>query len=325
MSQSPRMIRPPRIGRRLRFAVEAMLARTALALLGRLSPVAASNLGGVVARSIGPWLPVSQVADGNLALALPRLDAAARRQIIRGVWDNLGRTVAELPHVARLEQTASGPGWEIEGESIVRALAATGGPAIFFSGHLGNWELLPRAASHFGLSLASFYRAAANPAVDRLIVDLRRQGAGRPTTGHSTTGHPTTGREVAQFAKGAAGARGALAHLRAGGMLGMLIDQKMNDGIETPLFDQPAMTAPAAAAFALRFNCPLVPAWVQRLGPARFRVTCEPPLPLPATGNRQEDIATLTQQMNQALERQIRARPEQWLWLHRRWPKRPAV
>lgn len=304
------MSRPLRISRRLRFAVEAMLARTALALLGRLGPVAASNLGGAVARSIGPWLPVSQVADGNLALALPRLDAAARRQIIRGVWDNLGRTVAELPHVARLEQTASGPGWEIEGESIVRALAATGGPAIFFSGHLGNWELLPRAASHFGLSLASFYRAAANPAVDRLIVDLRRQGAGR---------------EVAQFAKGAAGARGALAHLRAGGMLGMLIDQKMNDGIETPLFDQPAMTAPAAAAFALRFNCPLVPAWVQRLGPARFRVTCEPPLPLPATGNRQEDIATLTRQMNQALERQIRARPEQWLWLHRRWPKRRAV
>ncbi len=292
--------------KRWRHAAEALLARAALRLLRRLSPVAASDLGGRLARMIGPLLPVSRVADANLRRALPKLDAAARHRVVVGVWDNLGRTVAELPHVAQLGQTTNGPGWELVGEPEVRALSARGGPVILVSGHLGNWEMLPRAAGQLGLPLASFYRAAANPTVDRLIQDLRRVAVGA---------------DVPQFAKGATGARGALAYLSGGGMLGMLVDQKMNDGIAATLFGQLAMTAPAAAAFALRFDCPLVPAYVERLGPARFRVTCEPPLPLPRTGDRQADIAALTQRINDVLERWIRARPEQWLWLHRRWPK----
>ncbi len=293
-------------GRDLRFWLEARLAALGLRILQPLGPVAASNLGGLVARSLGPWLPVSRVADANLRLALPALDAAGRRRVIRGVWDNLGRTVAELPHVAALQRTSEGPGWEIEGDAVARSIVARGGPAIFFSGHLGNWEMMPLVAGAVGIPLASFYRAATNPIVDRMIVDLRQRAAGRP---------------VPQFAKGAAGARGALALLRQGGMLGMLVDQKMNDGIPARLFGHLAWTAPAAAAFARRFGCPLVPARVVRLGPARFRVICEPPLPLPDTGDRQQDIARLTQAMNDCLERWIRDRPEQWLWLHRRWPK----
>jgi KDO2-lipid IV(A) lauroyltransferase len=142
--------------------------------------------------------------------------------------------------------------------------------------------------------------------VDRIITDLRRVAVGG---------------DVPQFAKGAAGARAALAFLRGGGRLGMLVDQKLNDGIAVPFFGRLAMTAPAAAAYALRFGCPVVPAYVERLGPARFRVICEAPLALPATGDRIADIAALTTEINGCLERWIRARPESWLWLHRRWPK----
>jgi KDO2-lipid IV(A) lauroyltransferase len=100
----------------------------------------------------------------------------------------------------------------------------------------------------------------------------------------------------------------------------MLVDQKMNDGIEARLFGLPAMTAPAAAAFALRFRCPVIPGHSERIGPARFRLVCDPPLNLPDTGDRTADLAALTQAINDRLEAWIRARPEQWLWLHRRWP-----
>jgi KDO2-lipid IV(A) lauroyltransferase len=291
------------------FRLEAGLVRMALALLRRLPVVAASNLGGAVARSIGPLLPVSGVADANLRLALPELDAPARLRVIRGVWDNLGRTVAELPHIGDLRQTGSGAGWEIKGEAILRNLAARKGPIILVSGHIGNWELLPTAAAAIGMPMGSVYRAARNPIVDGIIIDLRRRAAGG---------------EQPQFAKGAAGARAAMAFLRQGGRLGMVVDQKMNDGIPAPFFGRPAMTAPAAAAFALRFGCPVVPCYVQRLGPARLRVVVEEPLKLPDTGDRQADIAILTGAINVCLERWIRARPEQWLWLHRRWPKEMA-
>ena len=286
---------------------EATLVAALLWLLGCLSPAAASNLGGVVARLIGPWLPVSRVAYRNLRLAMPELDAAARRRIVRGAWDNLGRTVGELPHIASLRQdTPSGPGWEMVGEEHLKALAAKGGPAIFFSGHLANWEMMPPAVAAYGMTVSSMYRGAQNPLVDRILIGLR---------------HKALEREAPMFAKGAAGARAALAHLNRGGYLGMLMDQKMNDGIPARFFGRDAMTAPALAALALRLRCPVIPGHVERVGPARFRLVCEAPMVLPNSGDRKADIAAVTQIVNDWLETWIRARPEEWLWLHRRWGK----
>ncbi len=288
------------------FRAEAALAHLALAALRAFGPVRASNLGGAVLRTLGPFLPVSRVAERNLRRAMPELDAAGRRQIVRGVWDNLGRTVAELPHVATLHETPSGPGWEMDGADTMRALVAHDGPVLFFSGHIANWEVLPRVAASYGMRLSSMYRAASNPLIDAMIVGLRRAAVGS---------------DAPMFAKGAAGARGVLGHLAKGGALGMLMDQKMNDGIETQFFGRPAMTAPALAVLALRLRCPVVPAHVERLGPARFRLVCSPPLDLPNTGDRTADVQTVTQAVNDHLETWIRARPAEWLWLHRRWPK----
>jgi len=285
---------------------EALMARTALRLLRALGPAASSNLAGMLSRAIGPFLPVSRIADANLRAAMPELDAAARRRVVRGVWDNLGRTVGELPHLASLHETVTGAGWELVGDDTLRWLAAKGGAAIFFSGHIGNWEVLPLAAAARGLPLSSFYRPAENKEIDAMMLDLRRRAARA---------------DIQMFPKGATGARQSLMHLSRGGQLGMLMDQKMNDGIEARFFGRPAMTAPALAALALRLGCPVIPSYVERLGPARFRVTCEPPLTLPDTGDRTADIAALTQMVNDTIERWVRAKPESWLWLHRRWPK----
>jgi KDO2-lipid IV(A) lauroyltransferase len=256
-------------------------------------------------------LPVSKVADANLRAAMPDLDAAARRRIVRGVWESLGRTAAEFPHMGRIPHNSpSGPGWEVQGEAIVADLAARGGPAIFFSGHIGNWEILPRAATFHGVAAANLYRAAQNTAVDALIRNLRETAAGQ---------------KLLYFQKGARGARQTLRHLANGGILAALVDQKMNDGIEARLFGLPAMTASAVASLALHFRCPLVPAVSRRIGPARLRLIVEPPLTLPDTGNRAADVLSLTQAMNDVLERWIREAPESWLWLHRRWPKSVVV
>ncbi|MBV9734670.1 MAG: lauroyl acyltransferase [Acidisphaera sp.] len=288
----------------LLWRLEAALVGACLALLRALGPARASDLGGALARAIGPLLPVSRIARRNLRLAMPELDAAARRRVVRGVWDNLGRTVAELPHLPALRRSAGGPGWEMPDAAIMRDLAARGGPVIFFSGHIGNWEMLVPVAAAFGLPIAGVYRAAQNPLIDAMVGRLRAAAA--------SGGAPL-------FPKGAAGARAAFQHLGRGGCLGLLMDQKLNEGIAVPFFGRPAMTSTALAAMALRFRCPVVPSRVQRTGPARFRMIAEPPLPLPDTGDREADVASLTRQVNERLERWIRAEPESWLWLHRRW------
>jgi KDO2-lipid IV(A) lauroyltransferase len=291
-------------------ALEGFALATLMRLFGVLKAETASNLAGRLARMIGPFLPVSRTAYGNLTVAMPELDRQAQRRIVHGMWESLGRTAGEFPHLRHLQRdTASGPGWELQGEEILRALAASGGPILFFSGHIGNWEILPRAAALYGLPCANFYRAASTPQVDALIRRMREDNVG------VATGY---------FPKGSKGARAALRHLGQGGNLAMLVDQKMNDGIEARFFGLPAMTASAAASLALHFRCPIVPALAQRIGPARLRVIIEPPLLLPDTGNRASDVQSLTQAANDVLERWIRASPESWLWLHRRFPKASA-
>ena len=284
--------------------LQAGLLAAAMGLLRALGPVRASNLGGWIARTVGPALRVSRVAEANLRHCLPTLSAPERRRTIRAVWDNLGRTSAELPHLASFRATALGPGWELSGGEHLAALG--GSQALFFSGHFGNWELFLPIAAQLGLPVAGFYRAASNPTANAVIQGMRRRALGA---------------DAALFAKGAAGSRAALRHLRAGGSLGLLMDQKMNDGLPVPFFGRMAMTATALGTMAVRFGCPIMPVRVERIAAARFRLVCEPPLPTVLTGVTQTDVYTVTEAVNRTLERWIRADPGAWLWLHRRWPK----
>jgi KDO2-lipid IV(A) lauroyltransferase len=290
---------------------EYLLVRVVFALLRVLPPATASNMAGSVARRIGPLLPVSRVADDNLRAAMPELDRAARKRVVEGVWENLGRTVGELPHLGDLRETVAGPGFEVQGADRLLALAAAGGPAMMASAHIGNWEMLPVICAAYGVRASSLYRAAANPLVDAAIMALR-QRAMRSSLAEGP---------VPMFANGASGGRAAAAHLARGGYLGILMDQKLNDGIAATLFGMKAMTAPAAAAFSLHFGCPLLTGYVERLGPARLRLVVGEALARPDTGTRKGDVLALTQAVNDEFERWIRARPESWLWLHRRWPK----
>ena len=157
------------------------------------------------------------------------------------------------------------------------------------------------AGAQHGITVAQIYRAANNPLMDRMIARFRcDQGEFIP--------------------KGAIAARRAITALRQGRHLGLLADQKMNDGIPVPFFGRPAMTAPALAVLALRFDCAVLPLRVERLDGARFRVTVFPALPLPRSGDHHADAAMLMAEVNETLEAWIRNRPEQWLWVHRRWP-----
>jgi KDO2-lipid IV(A) lauroyltransferase len=283
------------------YRVQAWGAALCFAAFRALPIDVASAIGGTLARWIGPALGISKRARKNLAAALPGLSAPEIDHTIKGMWDNLGRVVAEYPHLHNIRGFVPGGRVETVGfEHVDRALAAGRG-IIFFSAHLANWEIVPFTTHKYGIEAVTIYRAANNPLVDRMIVGLRSEAG-----------------EI--IPKGSAGARRAIATLRRGGNLGLLADQKLNDGIPVPFFGRPAMTAPALARFALHFDCTVLPAQVERLGGARFRLTVHPPLALPQTGDRDADVTTLMTKVNQMLETWIRARPEQWLWLHRRWP-----
>jgi len=261
----------------------------------------ASAAAAAVARTIGPRIGVSRIARRNLARAFPEMTASEIDATVRTVWDNLGRVAGEFPHLAEI-RVFDDPRVTIEGVEHIDRLRDDGRPGIFFTAHIGNWELAPIAVTQRGVPLGIVYRAANNPTADALI---RRGRANLPGE---------------LLAKGRDGAKRALAILQGGGHLGLLPDQKMNDGISVPFLGRPAMTAPALAQFALKFDCPIVPVHVVREDGFRFRIVVEPPLDIHPSGDRHSDIAAITTTINRVIEGWIRETPGQWLWLHRRWP-----
>ncbi len=258
----------------------------------------ASALGGWVGRRIGPLLKVSRKARHNLQRAFPEKEAGEISAILTQVWDNVGRVVAEFPHLKRIAAERL----DIVGGHHVAALRDDGRPGFLVSAHFGGWELSGAIAARLGLPVHVVYRAANNPWVETLF----RKGRGVAAESF--------------IPKGAEGARRMVEVMRDGGHVGMLVDQKMNDGIAVPFMGRDAMTAPAVARLALKFRCPIVAGRIERLGGAYFRATLEPPIPLPDSGDHQQDVHDVMVHVNATVERWVRAQPGQWLWLHRRWP-----
>ena len=290
----------PAASRRLRHALEGAGVYALIALCRALSVDAASNLGGALARGLGPRLALTRRAARHYARAFPEASDAEITDAMRGMWDNLGRTVFEYPNLTKIECYTSNR-VTVHGTEHIDALRDDGRAGIFFSGHMANWEIMPLSVAQRGCDISLVYRAANNPHVDQMI--LRARGAITHT----------------HVPKGSIGARQIIRLIKEGRHIGMLVDQKLNSGIEVPFFGHPAMTAPAIAQLALKYDLPLVPAGIRRTHGANFEVTIHPPLRHPRTGDTAADVRTLMGTINTFLEDAIRADPPNWMWLHRRW------
>lgn len=280
----------------------------AVALFAALRPLgveAASALGGAFLSFVGPLIrPVSKRGEANLRMIYPDWDDRRVRRTIRGVWANLGRTGAEFAHLDAFGVGGPDARVEVRGRERLARVAASGKPALFISGHFANWETMTIALRAAGVSFALVYRPANNPLVDALIVKARA----RTMTAH-------------QIPKGAKGARALVESLRARRSIAMLVDQKLTDGVTAPFMGRDAQTGAAAARLSLKFGAPIYYASAERLRGARIRLTVHPPIAFTPSGDQDTDVLALTTLINEAIERDVRARPEQWLWLHRRWGK----
>lgn len=283
---------------KLRYALETAAAYIIYSFFRVLPVQTASDWGGKILQTIGPRMGITRVAYKNLDRAFPDKTADEKKQIVKGMWNNLGRVIAEYPHLDKLWDRI-----ELVGAEHFHAMSGSDRGTIFWGGHLSNWEAPAMAGRRQGLDVHVVYRKPNNPGVDGLLRRARAQGG--------AAGH---------IAKGAEGAREILSVLRRNGAVGILIDQKLSEGVPVPFFGHDALTAPVVAAFAQRMHCTVYPIRGERLPQGRLRVTVYPAMTLPpSTGDREADIQAMMAEMNNMLESWIRAKPEDWLWIHKRW------
>jgi KDO2-lipid IV(A) lauroyltransferase len=285
---------------KLRYGAEAALFLAFMGLFRIMGVDAASALGGFIGRSIFARTRVTQRARENLTRAFPEKPKDEIDLILRGMWDNLGRTVAEYAHLDKFDLDGANPRILVENTGIAENVR--GESALLLSGHFANWEIMGIAASRFGLDGAIVYRPPNNPYVDLFIARARgKKGYAEQISKHH-------------------GAKRIFSLLRTGRAILLLADQKTNEGLAAPFFGHAAMTTPVPAMLALKLKVPVLFASNKRLGGARFRVTMHPPLEFAPTGDHRVDVKAMTAAINLRLEEMVRADPSQWLWIHRRWP-----
>jgi Kdo2-lipid IVA lauroyltransferase/acyltransferase len=292
----------------MRQKLEYALAWPFIKLLGTLprplARFAAINLARVIYLLHGR---LRRVGMKNLAMVFPEKSRSERARILRGEFASLGRQLAE---VCQFPQYTAENVHEVvvrEGFENYERAQAQGKGVLLFAGHFGGWELSSFTLSMDGHWMHVLMRGMDNPYLDRMIRQYR-------------TMHGNKAVDKDDFVRGLLGA------VKAGEVVGMLIDTNMTppQGIFVDFFGIPACTASGLARIALRTDAAVVPTftiWDSAL--RKYRLRFDPAVEVIRTGDLDKDIAANTQQVTKVIEDYVRRYPEQWLWVHRRWKTRP--
>jgi KDO2-lipid IV(A) lauroyltransferase len=261
-----------------------------------------SDFGAWLLATFGPLTSLNRVAETNLRIAFPEASDREIARLLDAQWREIGRVLLEFPVLDRI---VGDPGRvEVVNGERLTAIAKSGKPAVLISGHFSNFEVMAWAIVQAGITCQVTYRATNNPYIDARIRRARfRYG-------------------VRLFApKGLASARELMRALGRGEAIALLNDQKYNGGVAAPFFGVTAHTAQGPATYARHFGVPLQPISVQRTEKARFKVVVHDPIPVPDTGDRDADLEAAVRRVNAFVEDHVRARPTEWFWVHKRWPK----
>ena len=241
-----------------------------------------------------------RTAMRNLELALPELGPGERRRVARGCFRHFGAHFADLLSASRFTREDVATHFDVEGWEHVEAAEEAAGGYILTAGHYGSWEL---ALYPLSLRIDKLQAVARPPNSPLVAADLK---ADRERFG------------ALMVEKKGAGFRLLSAH-RKGARIAMVIDQHVRPsaGIQVPFMGHPAWTSPVLAMLSILTGAPVVHFTCVPAAGGRYRVSVRPPIE-PA-GQGEEAQAALTGRYMEEIERDVRARPELWLWMHRRW------
>lgn len=259
-----------------------------------------SGLGAFIVKIIGPLTSKRHIVETGLRTAFPEKTDVEIKALMTAQWDNLGRTFAEFPLTHRLRPFEGSSRISIVGLEHFDAHQ----PAIIVTGHFANWEVMATVLTQSTHTVRITYRKINNPLIDARVKKQRE----------------SYGTKYLVKKSGHAGGRELFEALKSGESVALLNDQKFNTGVKVPFFGEPAMTAQGAVRLALKTGQPLLPMAVTR-NRSRFTVTFYPPIDLQITDERMTDVLSGVMQINAFMEDRIRENPEQWFWVHRRWPK----
>jgi Kdo2-lipid IVA lauroyltransferase/acyltransferase len=291
----------------MRERLEYILAWLGLKFLGLLPRPAARFIGAMFLAAAYRLRPsLGRTALLNLRIAFPEWTDRQRKQAISGMIRQVGWMAGEFSQFPKYNRENIERIVRVDGFENFDAARRRRKGVLFLTGHMSAWELAPFAQALYGYPLAFLTRPIANRRVDALVNAYRCLSGNQPIEKNRS-------------------ARLVLKVLSEGGTVGVLSDHNTSaEGVFVDFFGVSAATTSGLARIALRTDAAVVPgflSWDRELG--HYRLRFEPAIPLLRTGNEEADVLANTQSFTRAIEAYIRAHPDQWLWVHKRWKTRP--
>jgi KDO2-lipid IV(A) lauroyltransferase len=296
--------------------VEYGAVRIILGFFGLLPRKVSVGAAILLAKTVYPLLGgLRRTGMRSLEIAFPEKPVEERESLLKASFENLGRVLGELSQFRKYSKERLSDmfdfGFMFDSKDRAKydRLKEAGGHrgTILVGPHHGNWEIGVFAYSALEHPFHYLARPLDNPKIEELLVDLRTKFGNRPINKNNSVG---ASMEVLRNDEG----------------LGVLPDVNVHpkDGVFVPFFGVPACTTSGVALLALRMNSLIVPmscVWDRKSG--KYRVLYGDIIAPVHTGDRHRDVVETTALYTAEIEKFIRAYPDQWMWIHKRWKTRP--
>ena len=263
----------------------------------------ASNLGGMIGKFFGPLFRSKSIIKKNIKIGLGEISKENEKEIINGMWSNIGRTFAEYVFLKDFKfNKINFNHVEINGTKYLDEIKKNNQSVIFYSGHFANFELMAMELDKFGIKCAAIYRPLNNFFLNPVMEYLRMKYI-----------CPN------QIPKGRMGMREIIGKIKNGNSIALMVDQRVSEGPREVFFNKPAHTTTIPAQLSLKYDSKLVPISLERKEGTKFIMTIHEPYKVKKTGYEDQDTKNITLKINQILEKMIIKNPKQWIWSHNRW------
>tara|TARA_B110000003_G_C16631816_1_gene526953 strand:- start:182 stop:1042 length:861 start_codon:yes stop_codon:yes gene_type:complete len=258
----------------------------------------AVNLSSNFVKFFGPLFRSKKMIKKNILKAFPDLSTMEIDHIIKNMWGNYGKILAEYIFIKEFRKSDLKNKINIVGQEILEKIKENNEPVIFVSGHFNNFELMAMHIEASGIKLAAVYRPLNNKFLNFIMEKIRKKHICKN-----------------QIKKGMSGTKQLLSFFKNKTSVALMIDQRVSEGIKSDFFNEKALTTTIPAQFVKKFNCKVVPIYIERKNNLGFQLNVYEPIKF----DHQESISSITLKLNVILEKMILKNPSQWIWSHNRW------
>ena len=279
------------------YFIEFLLVQFLFIICKAVGYKSASNLGFFIGKNFGNFFRKKKSIIENLHKSKISINISDN-QFVNNILGNYGRILAEYPFLKDFRENKLEQFIKIEGIENLDQIKKNKKPVVFISGHFNNFELMAMQIEKYGINLAAIYRPLNNVFLNKTMERIRTKYICRN-----------------QIRKGKSGTRQILENLKKSNSIALMIDQRVTEGIKIDFFGNLASTTTIPAQIIKKYQCDLVPIYIERLEKYNFKMYVSQPIVINSE-NSQEEIS---KHLNKILEKMILKNPDQWIWTHNRW------